>query len=39
VQGQREPCVGLSLADPTGSIAAIGDGGLWIRGGSTGGLD
>jgi hypothetical protein len=39
LQGQRQPCVGLSLADPTGSIAAIGDGGLWVRGGSAGGLD
>jgi hypothetical protein len=39
VQGKREPCVALSLADPTGTISEIGDGGLWVRGGSRNTLD
>lgn len=39
VQGRRSPCVELALADPTGTITPIGDGGLWIRGGSPSGLD
>ncbi|MEA2545915.1 MAG: hypothetical protein QOI09_1188, partial [Chloroflexota bacterium] len=39
LQGKREPCVELSLADPTGTISEIGDGGLWVRGGSGNTLD
>jgi hypothetical protein len=39
LQGKREPCVALSLADATGTISEIGDGGLWIRGGSGNTLD
>jgi hypothetical protein len=39
VQGRRAPCVDLVLADPTGTITPIGDGGLWIRGGTARGLD